>query len=253
MCFYDSRGEPLSLDAKSRAKVKQMNVDFSQEGFRVLAVAHQHVASDYQKNIAQLEKNLVFSGLMTFLDPPKDTASEAIKKLENLGVEIKVLTGDNELVTNKIAKDMGISLKGTLLGSEIEKMDDETLRKTAGQTTIFAKLSPDDKKRVVEALKKSQHVVGFLGDGINDAPALRSADVGISVDGAVDIAKESASLILLESSLNVLADGVVEGRKVFGNIIKYIKMGDSSNFGNMFSVLGASIFLPFLPMTPSKF
>jgi Mg2+-importing ATPase len=189
---------------------------------------------------------------MTFLDPPKDSAIEAIKKLNQYGVEIKVLTGDNELVTNKIASEVGINIKGTLLGKDIEKMDDMTLRKIAENITVFAKLSPDHKRRVIEALKSSDHVVGFLGDGINDAPGLRAADVGISVDGGVDIAKESAGIILLETSLNILVDGVVEGRKVFGNITKYIKMGASSNFGNMFSVLGASIFLPFLPMTAAQ-
>lgn len=250
--YYELDKKEYSLDAKAREKIKQMNINFSKDGFRVIAVAHQHVEGEYNLNAAQFEKNLVFSGLMTFLDPPKETAIEAIRKLNRSGVEVKVLTGDNELVTNKIATDVGILIKGTLLGNEIEKMDDQMLQKVADHTTIFAKLSPDHKRRVVEALKKSDHVVGFLGDGINDAPALRVADVGISVDGAVDIAKESAGIILLESSLNVLADGVTEGRKVFGNIIKYIKMGASSNFGNMFSVIGASIFVPFLPMTPSQ-
>jgi P-type Mg2+ transporter len=248
---YEIDQKEYPLDEESREKIQQMNIKFSKEGFRVVAVAHRHVDENHD-NMFKLEKNLVFSGLMTFLDPPKDTALEAIKRLNEYGVEVKVLTGDNELVTNKISNDVGIKIKGTLLGSEIEKMDDLTLQKTADHITIFAKLSPDHKRRVVEALRKSGHVVGFLGDGINDAPALRAADVGISVDSAVDVAKESAGIILLESSLNVLADGVIEGRKVFGNIIKYIKMGSSSNFGNMFSVIGASIFLPFLPMMPSQ-
>ena len=249
--FYEINQKEYPMDDKSREKIQQMNIKFSKEGFRVVAVAHRHVDENYS-NMFKLENNLVFSGLMTFLDPPKETAAEAIKKLNQYGVEVKVLTGDNELVTNKISTDVGIKIKGTLLGSEIEKMDDSTLQKTVDHITIFAKLSPDHKRRIVEALRKSNHVVGFLGDGINDAPALRSADVGISVDSAVDIAKESAGIILLESSLNVLVDGVIEGRKVFGNITKYIKMGASSNFGNMFSVIGASIFLPFLPMMPSQ-
>lgn len=249
---YELDNKEYPLDEKSIAKIKEMNVDFGKKGFRVIAVAHQHVNGTYNQNAGEYEKNLVFSGIMTFLDPPKESAIEAIKKLEKYGIEVKVLTGDNELVTNKIATDVGINIKGTLLGNEIEKMSDVNLQQAVKNTTIFAKLSPDHKRRIVEAIKKSNNVVGFLGDGINDAPALRAADVGVSVDGAVDIAKESADLILLESSLNVLADGVAEGRKVFGNITKYIKMGASSNFGNMFSVIGASIFLPFLPMTASQ-
>jgi len=249
--FYEIDKKEYPMNNKSREKIQQMNIKFSKQGFRVIAVAHRHIDENYD-NMFKLEKNLVFSGLMTFLDPPKETALEAIKRLNRYGVEVKVLTGDNELVTNKISADVGIKIKETLLGQEIEEMDDLTLQKTVDHITIFAKLSPDHKRRVVEALRKSGHVVGFLGDGINDAPALRSADVGISVDSAVDIAKESAGIILLESSLNVLADGVIEGRKVFGNITKYIKMGASSNFGNMFSVIGASIFLPFLPMMPSQ-
>jgi len=250
--YYELDNKEYPLDEIAIAKIKEMNINFSQKGFRIIAVAHQHVNNAYSQNAGEYEKNLVFSGIMTFLDPPKESAIEAIRKLEQLGIEVKVLTGDNELVTNKIAADVGINIKGTLLGGEIEKMSDLNLQKAVKNTTIFAKLSPDHKRRIVEAIKKSNNVVGFLGDGINDAPALRVADVGISVDGAVDIAKESADFILMESSLNVLVDGVIEGRKVFGNITKYIKMGASSNFGNMFSVLGASIFLPFLPMTASQ-
>jgi Mg2+-importing ATPase len=250
--YYQLEKKEQPLDVKVKEKIQHMNEKFSKEGFRVMAVAYRRINGKYEQNIAQYENRLVFSGLMTFLDPPKVTAKGTIKELEKLGVEVKILTGDNELITNKIANDVGIIAKGTLLGKEIEKMDDQTLQKQAEQTTIFAKLSPEDKRRIVEALKKSNHVVGFIGDGINDAPALRAADVGISVDEAVDIAKESADLILLESSLKVLADGVIEGRKIFGNITKYIKMGASSNFGNMFSFLGASIFLPFLPMMPSQ-
>ncbi len=250
--FYELDNKEIPLDAKAKEKIRKMNEDFSRKGYRVVAVAHAHFNGNWNGITLEHEKNLVFSGLMTFLDPPKDTATEAVRKMSKLGVEIKVLTGDNELVTNKIAQDVGIDIKGVLLGEEIDKMNDETLRNKAEKTTIFAKLSPDHKRRIVEALKKNNHVVGFLGDGINDAPALRASDVGISVDQAVDIAKESASMILLESSLNVLVDGIMEGRKVFGNMMKYIKMGASSNFGNMFSVLGASIFLPFLPMMPAQ-
>jgi len=249
--YYEINDKEYQMDDKSRKKIIEMTKKHSIEGFRVIAIAHSHIIETYDKTrTGDYEKNLVFSGLMTFLDPPKDTAIDAITRLEKLGVEIKVLTGDNELVTKKIATDVGIIIKGTVLGNEIERMTDEELQKTVLKTTIFAKLSPDHKRRIIEVLKKTGAVVGFLGDGINDAPGLRTADVGISVDGAVDIAKESADIILLEMSLRVLADGVIEGRKVFGNIIKYIKMGASSNFGNMFSIIGASIFLKFLPMLP---
>lgn len=250
--FYEINGREYHLDREAVERIQAMNEKFSKEGFRVLAVAHQHIAGEYAKNVVEHEKDLVFSGLMTFFDPPKQSASEALTKLEKYGVQVKVLTGDNDLVTKKIAEEVGITVEGTLLGHQIEAMSPEDLQIAVGTTTIFAKLSPDHKRKVVEAIKKSDHVVGFLGDGINDAPALRAADVGISVNNAVDIARESADIILLELSLNVLVDGVIEGRKVFGNIIKYIKMGASSNFGNMFSVIGASVFLPFLPMLPSQ-
>jgi Mg2+-importing ATPase len=196
------------------------------------------------------EADLVFAGFMTFFDPPKESAAPAIAKLKEHGIDIKVLTGDNELVTKKVCREVNLDYSKTLVGNQIEQMSDRDLVEEANKTTIFARLSPEHKRRIVKALRHRGHVVGYLGDGINDAPALRAADVGISVNSAVDIAKESADIILLELSLTVLSDGVIEGRKVFGNIIKYIKMGASSNFGNMFSVLGASIFLPFLPMTP---
>ena len=247
--YYQLNKKEYPLKSEALEKIKKINEKYSKEGYRVIAVAYRQIDDKKDRKINELENDLIFSGLMTFLDPPKKTATEAIKKLIHYGIEVKILTGDNELVTHKIAQEVGIKVKGILLGKDIDKIDDQALRKIAENITIFAKLSPDHKRRIVKALKKSGHVVGFLGDGINDAPALREADVGISVEGGVDVAKESASIILLETSLNVLADGVVEGRKVFGNILKYIKMGASSNFGNMFSVLGASIFLPFLPMT----
>jgi Mg2+-importing ATPase len=165
-------------------------------------------------------------------------------------VQVKILTGDNDTVTRKICEQVGLPIDQTLLGSDIDGLSDDELAKAADKTTIFARLSPAHKKRIIQALQRDKHVVGFLGDGINDAPALKAADVGISVNGAVDIAKESSDIILLESSLLILKDGVIEGRKVFGNIIKYIRMAASSNFGNMFSVIGGSLFLPFLPMLP---
>src|SRR5699024_3075851 len=185
-----------------------------------------------------------------FLDPPKETSKPAIQALHDHGVDVKILTGDNEIVTRKIASDVGISTDNIVLGSDIESIDDEELYKLASKTNIIAKLSPVQKERIISVLQDNDHVVGFLGDGINDAQGLKQADVGISVDTAVDIAQESADIIMLEKDLNVLEEGIVEGRRVFGNIIKYIKMTASSNFGNVFSVLVASAFLPFLPMLP---
>ena len=190
------------------------------------------------------------TGYLAFLDPPKDTAAKAITALRQNGVTVKVLTGDNDLVTRKVCSEVGIHAEKILLGSQVENLTDEQLAKEVETTDVFARLSPAHKKRVVQALQRNKHVVGFMGDGINDAPALRAADVGISVDNAVDIAKESADMILLEKNLMVLEEGVLEGRKVFVNILKYIRMGASSNFGNMFSVLGASAWLKFLPMQP---
>jgi len=248
---YELNGKTHVLLKEDKKKLQQLNEEKSREGFRVIAVAYKKISDTKGHYSLKEEEDLTFLGFMTFFDPPKESAAGAIKKLEKYGVSIKVLTGDNELVTRKVCKEVGLpdAEDNVLLGYQIEQMDDETLQQKAETTTIFAKLSPDDKRRIVLALQRT-HVVGFLGDGINDAPALRSADVGISVDSAVDVAKESADIILLELSLLVLADGVIEGRRVFGNIIKYIRMGASSNFGNMFSVLGASLFLPFLPMAP---
>jgi Mg2+-importing ATPase len=187
---------------------------------------------------------------VAFLDPPKDTAASALEALHRHGIAVKILTGDNHLISRKVCKDVGLTADPMLLGADVEKMSDAELAASAQKATLFARLSPAHKERVIRALRDAGHVVGFMGDGINDAPALRAADVGISVDTATDIAKESADLILLEKDLMVLEQGVIEGRKVFANILKYIRMGASSNFGNMFSVLGASAFLPFLPMAP---
>jgi Mg2+-importing ATPase len=222
---------------------------FSADGFRILAVAYRDVETktSYSRDD---EKDLVLRGYVGFLDPPKETAATAIAALQKHGVTVKVLTGDNDLVSRKICHEVGLPTEQILLGEQVETLSDEELAVAAEQTTLFARLSPSHKQRVIQALQSRKHVVGFLGDGINDAPALRVADVGISVDTAVDIARESADMILLEKSLMVLEEGVLEGRKVFANILKYIRMGASSNFGNMFSVLGASAFLPFLPMAP---
>ena len=228
----------------------------SADGFRVLAIASKDiaprgvVAGDATPYSKADECDLILNGYVAFLDPPKETATAAIKALQGHGVSVKVVTGDNDLVARKICKEVGLSTEFVLLGSEVEKMSDEQLADAAERTTLFARVSPAHKQRIIKALQSRQHTVGFMGDGINDAPALRAADVGISVDTAVDIAKESADMILLEKSLLVLEEGVIEGRKVFANILKYVRMGASSNFGNMFSVLGASVFVPFLPMAP---
>jgi Mg2+-importing ATPase len=196
------------------------------------------------------ECGLILNGYVAFLDPPKDTATAAIKNLQAHGVSVKVVTGDNDLVARKICRDVGLATEFVVLGDEVEKATDAQLADAAEKATLFARVSPAHKQRIIKALQSRKHTVGFMGDGINDAPALHAADVGISVDTAVDIAKESADMILLEKSLLVLDEGVLEGRRVFSNIIKYVRMGASSNFGNMFSVLGASVFVPFLPMLP---
>jgi Mg2+-importing ATPase len=189
-------------------------------------------------------------GFVAFLDPPKRAAKEVLSHIKSMGIEIKVITGDNELVTKKICSEVDLDVKGIILGNHIDTLSDDALKIVAEKTTIFARFSPEQKNRVIRALKSNNHVVGYMGDGINDAPSLKAADVGISVDNAVDVAKESADMILTHKSLHELRDGVLEGRKTFGNTMKYIMMGISSNFGNMCSVLAAVIFLPFLPMLP---
>ncbi|MBO0862029.1 MAG: magnesium-translocating P-type ATPase [Chloracidobacterium sp.] len=243
-------GDVVPLDDAMRRQAKAITRGMNEEGMRVLAVAYKKMAEPKFPYSAADESDLTLAGFLAFFDPPKETAAEAILALAQHGVEVKVLTGDNEVVARKICREVGIEVKQAVLGRELERKSDEELEELAGRTTIFAKLSPTQKARVIKALQRREHTVGFLGDGINDAPALREADVGVSVDTAVDIAKESADIILLEKSLLALDEGVIEGRRTFGNIIKYIKMSASSNFGNMFSVLGASAFLPFLPMLP---
>jgi P-type Mg2+ transporter len=229
--------------------LKEEYDQMSANGFRVLALAYKDLEPKpaYSKDD---ECGLILRGYVAFLDPPKDSARLAIAALREHGVAVKVLTGDNDLVSTKICQEVGLPVDEVLLGGQVEAMTDAALAEAADKTTLFARQSPAHKQRIIKALQSRGHVVGFLGDGINDAPALRAADVGISVDTAVDIAKESADAILLEKNLLVLEEGVLEGRKVFANIVKYIKMGASSNFGNMFSVLGASMMLKFLPMKP---
>ena len=215
----------------------------------MLAIASKKVGSQSAYSKAD-EEALVLTGYLAFLDPPKDSSTKAITALRQHGVTVKVLTGDNDLVTRKVCTEVGINAEKIILGNDVEKMTDEQLAKVIDRVDVYARLSPAHKKRVVQALQKKGHVVGFMGDGINDAPALRAADVGISVDNAVDIAKESADVILLEKDLMVLEEGVIEGRKVFVNILKYIRMGASSNFGNMFSMLGAAALFKFQPIMP---
>jgi Mg2+-importing ATPase len=242
-------GQVHAMDHAIPANLKKEFDQLSADGFRVLALAYRDLESKpaYSKDD---ERDLILRGYVAFLDPPKDTARSAIAALQEHGVSVKVLTGDNELVSRKICREVGIATDQVLLGSQVEGMSDLELAEAASKASLLARLSPAHKQRVIKSLKETGHVVGFLGDGINDAPALRAADVGISVDTAVDIAKESADIILLEKDLLVLEEGVLEGRKVFANILKYVRMGASSNFGNMFSVVGASVFLPFVPMAP---
>ncbi len=242
--------EVISLNPLLRQEILALSSTLNADGFRVIAIAYRHYPTSNKAYTINDEKNLILMGLMAFLDPPKETVTEAIKALNRHGVKIKILTGDNEIITQRICKIVKLPFKNILLGDEIEKMSDSDLSKKVQKTTIFAKLTPLQKARIISTLQAKGHTVGFLGDGINDAAALRDADVGISVDTATDIARESADIILLEKNLMVLTEGVIKGREVYGNIIKYIKMTASSNFGNVFSVLIASAILPFLPMLP---
>src|ERR1700732_135237 len=246
--FYELEGKIYPMEPILVGDLMNQYQELSMDGFRVLAVAYKHLETRpaYSKDD---ESELILKGYVAFLDPPKETAPKAIEALRKIGVTVKVLTGDNDLVTRKVCKEVGLAAEELVLGSQVETMSDEQLEASAERVHVFARVSPAHKQRIIRALQK-KHVVGFMGDGINDAPALRVADVGISVDSGVDIAKELATVILLEKSLMVLEEGVIEGRKVFVNILKYIRMGASSNFGNMFSVLGASAFLPFVPMAP---
>jgi Mg2+-importing ATPase len=247
---YELDGELEELDQIVMTDLKEEYDSLSADGFRVLAIAYKDMDVNKEVYSKDDEKDLILKGYIAFLDPPKPTARKTIEVLKKLGIDFKVLTGDNELVTKKICAEVGLDVKGLVTGEQLEKLTDDQLKELVKTTTVFARLSPMQKERVIRALHRNKHTVGYLGDGINDAPALKAADVGISVNNAVDIAKESADIILLQKNLMVLRDGVLEGRKVFGNISKYIKMGASSNFGNMFSMTGASFLLPFLPMMP---
>ena len=245
---HGEKEEPLTPELLAR--IKEVTANLNEEGLRVVAVAASELPPEREVYSVADESNLTLIGYIAFLDPPKESAAPAIEALVAHGVAVKVLTGDNERVTAKICHEVGLESDQILLGSDLETMSDVELAKAVEHCHIFAKLTPNHKERIVHILRSNGHVVGFMGDGINDAAALRAADIGISVDTAVDIAKEAADIILLEKSLMVLEEGVIEGRKTYANMLKYIKMTASSNFGNVFSVLVASVFLPFLPMLP---
>ena len=242
----------IPLDKASREKIHGEHIALEKEGFRVLGIAWREVPQDHSDAVIGDETKLVFAGFAGFLDPPKASAGAALALLKESGVTVKIVTGDSELVTQHVCAQLKIPVLGVLTGKEIEQMDDYALRARVEKANLFCRVNPSQKDRVILALKARGHVVGYLGDGINDAPSLHSADVGLSVDSAVDVAKEAADMILLDQDLHVLYDGVLEGRRTFGNIMKYIMMGTSSNFGNMFSMAGAALFLPFLPMLPTQ-
>jgi Mg2+-importing ATPase len=240
----------LPLDAALRARTQAVTAGLNAQGLRVVAVAVKTLPPGQTTYSVADETGLTLIGYIAFLDPPKESAAPALKQLAAHGIAVKVLTGDNELVTRQVCRLVGLPADAVMLGAEVEALSEAALQAAAASHSVFAKLTPLHKERIVRALRASGHVVGFMGDGINDAPALRAADIGISVDSAVDIAKEAADIILLEKSLLVLDEGVVEGRTTFSNMLKYIRMTASSNFGNVLSVLVASAFLPFLPMLP---
>ncbi|WP_070411823.1 magnesium-translocating P-type ATPase [Pseudomonas lundensis] len=251
VCQYVRHGDAQEvLTDELLARIRSVTAAFNEEGLRVVGVAARSMPRGRDTYTLADEQGLTLIGYVAFLDPPKESTAPALKALAEHGVAVKVLTGDNELVTAKICREVGLDQQGLLLGNDIERMSDAELAVAVETTNVFAKLTPTHKERIVRLLKANGHVVGFMGDGINDAPALRTADIGISVDSAVDIAKEAADIILLEKSLMVLEEGVLEGRRTFANMLKYIKMTASSNFGNVFSVLVASAFIPFLPMLP---
>lgn len=254
ICNYaECDGEVKPLTLTLRHQILETVNDLNDKGFRVLAIAQKSNPSPVDSFGVKDECDMVLMGYLAFLDPPKESTADAIEALKNHGVTTKILTGDNDKVTRTICKQVGLEVRNMLLGSDIEQMSDKELAKAAEITNVFAKLTPDQKSRVVSVLRDNGHTVGFMGDGINDAAAMKVADIGISVDTAVDVAKESADIILLEKDLMVLEEGIIEGRKTYANMIKYIKMTASSNFGNMFSVLAASALLPFLPMMSVHF
>lgn len=248
----NDHGTTQPLDEAARSLVAAQFAGLSKQGFRVLGVAFRDVDRSHRHAAVGDESELVFAGFAAFFDPPKPAAGEALTRLVQSGVEVKIVSGDNEWVTQHLCYELGIPIRGVLTGAEIAEMDDHALAAVVERKNLFCRVTPNQKTRIMLALKHRGRVVGFLGDGINDAPSLHMADVSVSVDSAVDVAKEAADMILLEQDLRVLHDGVLEGRRTFGNIMKYIMMGTSSNFGNMFSMAGASVWLPFLPMLPTQ-
>ncbi len=248
---YDQPGlAPRTLDASARAAAEATFKNLSAEGYRLLRVAWHDVEPERQHAHVADETDLIFGGYLAFLDPPKVGCSDALSALSQLGISLKIVTGDNEEVTRHVCGEIGIAVTGVLSGAELTHLSDEALLARLDETNLFCRVTPPQKSRIITALRRNGHVVGYLGDGINDAPSLHAADVGFSVDSAVDVAKEAAAMILLQKDLGVLAEGVREGRRTFANILKYMMMGTSSNFGNMFSMAGGVLFLPFLPMLP---
>lgn len=243
-------GAPVALDAEKRSRLTALLDEKSGQGFRCLGVAWRNLPQDRLKPVAEDEQDLVFTGYCVFVDPPKASAAQAIARLEAAGVRIKIVSGDAASVLRHIVEALKIPARGMLTGAEIAGLSDAALAARATRTDLFARVSPDQKTRIVRALQARGHTVGFNGDGINDAPAIKAADAGVSVDGASDVARAAADMILLEHDLGVVADGVAEGRRTYVNIMKYVRMGTSSNFGNMLSMAFASLLLPFLPLTP---
>ena len=248
--YVEYKGDIIPLTDDVREEVLTEVAQLNEQGLRVLGVSYKSQLNENDVFSVEDESDMILTGYLAFLDPPKPSAAPAIKALAEYGVTTKILTGDNDKVTQAVCEKVGLDVTHILLGSDLDTMSDQDLAKAVETTTVFAKLSPDQKARIILSLKENGHKVGYMGDGINDAPSMKVSDVGISVDTAVDIAKETADVILLDKDLMVLEKGLVEGRKVYANMTKYIKMTVSSNFGNIFSLLFASIFLPFLPMAP---
>ncbi len=248
---YETSGHATAVDASVRERCNQTYRSLSEQGYRVLAVAYRSIEAlaDYS---AADERDLTLVGFLAFADPPVPDARNVLKDMQRDGVQVKIITGDSEVVTRHVCERVGLDGGEVVLGEDLETMSDAALGHVAETTNVFARVSPAQKTRILIALKHRGHVVGFMGDGINDAPSLHAADVGISVSTAVDVAREAADIILVEPGLRVLHNGIIEGRKAFGNVTKYLLMGTSSNFGNMFSMAGASLFLPFLPMLPAQ-
>ena len=250
--YQDSADAAVVLDDAARARINTLFDSLGEDGFRALGIAWREVPIDHPHAVVSDESELIFAGFAAFLDPPKASAGEALKAMAASGVAVKIVTGDNELVTRHVCTQLGVAIKGVLTGTEMATMNDDALLARVEDVNLFCRVNPAQKNRIILALKARGHVVGYLGDGINDAPSLHTADVGISVEGAVDVAKQAAAMILMEHDLMVLHQAMLEGRRTFGNVMKYIMMATSSNFGNMFSMAAATLFLPFLPMLPMQ-